>query len=74
MNNTPGLVEWVTVILALGAFLQPMFFGVLFLFMFKHFPTRREIDLQEKQQEDRHKENLQKFEKLFELIEKERNE
>ena len=73
MNNTaPSLVEWVTVILSIGALFQPLFFGVIFLFIFKHFPTRREIELQEKQQEDRHKENLQKFEKLFHLIENNR--
>lgn len=51
----------VTVILAIGSLLQPLFFGGIFLFMFKLFPTRREIELQEANQKLRHVENQQRF-------------
>ena len=51
----------VMVILAVSSFVQPMFFGAIFLFMFKLFPTRKEIELQEANQQARHIENGARF-------------
>ena len=51
----------VTVILALGAAVQPLFLGTMFFFMFKFFPTRREVELQEQNQTSRHEENKLRF-------------
>lgn len=60
----------VTVILSVGSFVQPMFFGAIFLFMFKFFPTRREIELQETNQQARHKENQDRFHTIEKDIKK----
>jgi hypothetical protein len=57
-ENTSNLVM---MIMAVGSFLQSMFFGTIFLFMFKWFPTRKEIELQEENQKMRHKENQDRF-------------
>ena len=54
----------VMVVLAIGSVLQPMFFGIIFLFMFKFFPTRKEIELQETNQINRHNENQRRFETI----------
>jgi len=54
----------VMVILAAGSFIQPMFFGGIFLFMFKLFPTRKEIELQESNQNLRHSENGKRFDTI----------
>jgi hypothetical protein len=59
MND--NIANWVTVILALGASIQPLFLGVMFMFMFKFFPTRKEVELQEQNQAARHAENTLRF-------------
>lgn len=51
----------VMVILSIGSVVSPMFYGCIFLFMFKWFPTRREIELQEANQQNRHHENQERF-------------
>lgn len=51
----------VMVILSIGTVVSPMFYGCIFLFMFKWFPTRKEIELQEVNQKDRHRENQERF-------------
>lgn len=62
MNGmTTETFNLVTVILAVGSLLQPLFFGAIFLFMFKLFPTRREIEMQEENQKARHLENQSRF-------------
>jgi len=53
--------NFVTIVLSIGAVISPMFFGCIFLFMFKWFPTRREIELQEASQQARHQENQERF-------------
>jgi hypothetical protein len=58
------MLNIVTVILAIGSFLQPMFFGTIFLFMFKWFPTRKEIELTEANQIVRHNENALRFQTI----------
>ena len=58
---SPETFNLIEVILAIGAVLQPMVYGAIFLFMFKLFPTRRESELQEHNQELRHKENQSRF-------------
>lgn len=58
------MMNIVMVILAVGTFIQPMFFGTIFLFMFKWFPTRKEIELMEKMQGYRHEENQSRFTNL----------
>lgn len=60
-ENTFNLI---TIILAVGGILQSLFFGTIFLFMFKLFPTRRETELQEENQRLRHIENQKRFETL----------
>jgi hypothetical protein len=54
----------VTVVLSIGSVLSPLFFGGIFLFIFKYFPTRKEIELQESSQLARHLENQRRFETI----------
>ena len=55
------ITNYVTVILSIGAAVQPLFLGVMFMFMFKFFPTRKEVELQEQNQASRHEENKLRF-------------
>jgi hypothetical protein len=55
MNET--FFNWVTIILATGASIQPMFIGFMFMMMFRYFPTRKEVELLETNQLARHHEN-----------------
>jgi len=55
------ITNYVTVILAFGAAIQPLFLGTMFIFMFKFFPTRKEVELQEQNQTARHEENKLRF-------------
>lgn len=52
------------IILSVGSVVSPMFYGCIFLFMFKWFPTRREVELQEQNQIIRHRENQGRFETI----------
>lgn len=54
-------INAVTEILAIGAAVQPLFMGMMFMFMFKFFPTRKEVELQEQNQLARHEENKLRF-------------
>lgn len=57
-------VNLITLILSIGTVLQPLFFGAIFVFVFKYFPTRKEIELQEISQQARHLENQRRFETI----------
>lgn len=59
MNDSP--LQVITEILAVGAGIQPIFMAMVFLFMFKYFPTRKEVELQETNQLSRHEENKLRF-------------
>jgi hypothetical protein len=59
MNES--IVSYVTLILAVGAAIQPLFLAAMFFFTFKFFPTRKEVELQELNQASRHEENKLRF-------------